>query len=142
MATSTIPAAGSTIRFGTIRCERSVAETVDERRAEERGDERLARPAEARNEAATSSAVTQLDRRVDDADRGRRSRWQRPRSASYETTGTFSYHASSCPQLMQAEPGATIERLSGTRAATTFRKLPIARPGRERDGGDDLARSS
>jgi len=32
-------------------------------------------------------------------------------------------------QLMQAEGGLTIERLSGTRATTTFRKLPIARPG-------------
>ena len=41
----------------------------------------------------------------------------------------LSYQASSCPQLMQAEPGLTIERCSGTRAATTFRKLPIARPG-------------
>src|SRR5215212_8221024 len=44
-------------------------------------------------------------------------------------TGTLSYHATSCPQLMQAEPGLTIERFSGTRAATTFRKLPMARPG-------------
>ena len=41
----------------------------------------------------------------------------------------FSYHASSWPQLMHAEPGLTIDRLRGTRAATTFRKLPIARPG-------------
>src|SRR5881394_1895662 len=32
-------------------------------------------------------------------------------------------------QLMQAEPGRTIERRSGTRAATTPRKLPIASPG-------------
>ena len=30
---------------------------------------------------------------------------------------------------MQAEPGLTIDRFSGTRAATTFRKLPIASPG-------------
>src|SRR5688500_7824260 len=41
----------------------------------------------------------------------------------------FSYQASSCPQLMQAEPGLTIERFNGTRVATTFRKLPIARAG-------------
>src|SRR6266508_4724257 len=30
---------------------------------------------------------------------------------------------------MQAEGGRTIERRRGTRAATTFRKLPSARPG-------------
>ena len=41
----------------------------------------------------------------------------------------FSYQASSWPQFMQAEPGLTIDRFRGTRAATTFRKLPIARPG-------------
>ena len=32
-------------------------------------------------------------------------------------------------QDMQAEAGRTIERRSGTRAATTFRKLPSASPG-------------
>ena len=37
--------------------------------------------------------------------------------------------ASSVPQLIQAEAGLTTERRSGTRAATTFRKLPSARPG-------------
>ena len=52
-----------------------------------------------------------------------------PRRASQEKTGTFSCQASSWPQLMQAEPGLTIERLRGTRAATTFRKLPIASAG-------------
>src|ERR687887_545768 len=31
---------------------------------------------------------------------------------------------------MHAEPGLTTERRKGTRAATTFRKLPTARPGR------------
>jgi hypothetical protein len=30
---------------------------------------------------------------------------------------------------MQADGGRTIERRNGTRAATTFRKLPSARPG-------------
>ena len=30
---------------------------------------------------------------------------QRPRNQSHEATGTLSYHASSCPQLMQADPG-------------------------------------
>jgi hypothetical protein len=31
---------------------------------------------------------------------------------------------------MHAEPGLTSERRSGMRAATTFRKLPKARPGK------------
>src|SRR5258707_15746320 len=35
----------------------------------------------------------------------------------------------SVPQCMQAERGLTTERPSGSRAATTFRKLPIASPG-------------
>src|ERR1051325_11637607 len=44
-------------------------------------------------------------------------------------SGTLSYHAISVSQLMHADGGRTIERRSGTRAATTFRKLPSARPG-------------
>src|SRR4051812_1046604 len=54
---------------------------------------------------------------------------QRPRRTAQETSGTLSYHATGVSQLMQAEPGLTIERFSGSRAATTFRKLPSARPG-------------
>src|SRR6267154_4563293 len=54
---------------------------------------------------------------------------QRPRRSAYERIGTLSYQAISCPQSMQAEPGLTSERRSGTRAATTFRNEPSARPG-------------
>src|SRR6266480_7830899 len=54
---------------------------------------------------------------------------QRPRSQSHESTGTLSRHASSVPQLMQADAGRTTERRSGTRAATTFKKLPSASAG-------------
>ena len=42
----------------------------------------------------------------------------------------LSYHASGVSHAMHAEPGLTSERRSGMRAATTFRKLPNARPGR------------
>src|SRR5919197_1213643 len=56
---------------------------------------------------------------------------QRPRSHRYETTGLLSRAASDFPHDMQAEAGRTIERRSGTRAATTFRKLPRARPGKK-----------
>src|SRR3989442_9386845 len=41
----------------------------------------------------------------------------------------LSYQAICFPRLMHADPGWTIERFSGTRAATTFRKLPTASPG-------------
>src|SRR5580765_3112703 len=41
----------------------------------------------------------------------------------------LSYQAMLVSQLGQAEPGETIERRSGILAATTFRKLPTARPG-------------
>src|SRR5579864_5851792 len=54
---------------------------------------------------------------------------QRPRRTAYERSGTFSFQASSWPHDMHAEPGLTIERRSGTRAATTFRNEPSARPG-------------
>src|SRR5919199_4889312 len=55
---------------------------------------------------------------------------QRPRSNRYETTGMLSRAATRVPQDMQADAGRTIDRRSGTRAATTFRKLPSARPGK------------
>ena len=41
----------------------------------------------------------------------------------------LSYQAISVPQLMHADGGRTTDRRSGTRAATTFRKLPIASAG-------------
>src|SRR5205823_7271938 len=54
---------------------------------------------------------------------------QRPCRRTKDRTGTLSYQASAVPHDMQAEPGRTTERRSGTRAATTFRKLPRAKPG-------------
>src|SRR5512133_2173886 len=54
---------------------------------------------------------------------------QRPRSSAYETSGTLSCQRISCAHDMHADGGRTIDRRSGTRAATTFRKLPSASPG-------------
>src|SRR5512132_4203770 len=54
---------------------------------------------------------------------------QRPRSRPYETSGTLSYQRISCAHDMHADGGRTIDRRSGTRAATTFRKLPRASAG-------------
>src|SRR5918911_4680785 len=56
---------------------------------------------------------------------------QRPRSHRYEATGMLSRAASGVPHDMHAEAGRTIDRRIGTRAATTFRKLPRARPGKK-----------
>src|SRR5581483_597359 len=53
----------------------------------------------------------------------------RPRSAIHDSKGTFSCHASSWPHDMHADDGVTIDRRSGTRAATTLRNEPSARPG-------------
>src|SRR3954452_15510514 len=53
----------------------------------------------------------------------------RARSTAYETSGMLSYHAMLVSQLGHAEPGETIERFNGSRAATTFKKQPTARPG-------------
>src|SRR5215813_8779481 len=49
----------------------------------------------------------------------------------------LSYHAISVAQLMQAERGATIDCRSGTRAATTFRNDPSARPGARNSAAND-----
>src|SRR5215203_232635 len=43
----------------------------------------------------------------------------------------LSYHAIGAWHDMQAERPVTTDRRSGTRAATTFRKLPSASPGRK-----------
>src|SRR3954452_1492431 len=56
-------------------------------------------------------------------------RRQRPRRSAQETIGMLSYHASGVSHAMHADPGCTTERRSGTRAATTLRKLPSASPG-------------
>src|SRR5262245_15104736 len=53
---------------------------------------------------------------------------QRPLSATNETIGMLSYQASGVAQPGQAERGAHTLRPSGTRAITTFRKLPRTRP--------------
>src|SRR5665213_2289570 len=55
---------------------------------------------------------------------------QRPRRRSHDMTGMLSYHAISVPHDMHADGGETIERFSGTRAATTFRNDPTARAGK------------
>jgi hypothetical protein len=44
-------------------------------------------------------------------------------------TGTLSCQAIGVPHDMQADAGRTTARRSGTRAATTFTKLPTASPG-------------
>jgi hypothetical protein len=46
----------------------------------------------------------------------------------------LSYQRIGVSQLMHAEPGRTIERRRGTRAATTPRKLPSASPGTKTRG--------
>src|SRR5919202_2687065 len=56
---------------------------------------------------------------------------QRPRSNRYETSGMLSRAATRVPQDMQAGAGRAIDRRMGTGAATTFRKLPRARPGKK-----------
>jgi len=49
----------------------------------------------------------------------------------------LSYHAISVAQVMHAERGATIDRRSGTRAATTFRNDPSTSPGARKSAAND-----
>ncbi len=101
----------------------------DERGAEERGDRCIRRQPEGEHAGADRSAVHELDERVLPGDRRaaaaaaaaeQQLREDRdvvvPRDAAWRTTCT-------------PRAGCTTERRSGTRAATTFRKLPSARPG-------------
>src|SRR5687768_7365557 len=55
---------------------------------------------------------------------------QRPRRRSQETTGTLSYGFTGASHCGQREPGLTSDSPSGTRCATTFRKLPMTAPNR------------
>jgi len=116
------------MRFGMIRCSRSVAETATSVRQKKAATKSGAAESELPEGGGEEEPSDELDRRVADGMCTPQAR-QRPRRSAYERIGTLSYHAISCPQSMQAEPGLTRERRSGTRAATTFRKEPRARPG-------------
>ena len=54
---------------------------------------------------------------------------QRPRRRRYEITGMLSRGAIGVSHDGHADGGWTIDRPTGSRAATTFRKLPTASPG-------------
>jgi hypothetical protein len=53
---------------------------------------------------------------------------QRPRRTRNERIGMLSYQVMAAPHPGHAEAGLHTLRRSGTRAMTTFRKLPIRRP--------------
>src|SRR5436190_22631792 len=116
------------MRFGMIRRSRSV--TVIATRAQQKSAATRASPEnpKRRKQPDTRSAVAASTAGYFHGTAARHER-QRPRRSAYESRGTLSYQAIAVSQLMQAEPGDTSERRSGTRAATTFRKLPTARPG-------------
>src|SRR5581483_817912 len=127
-AARTTTLAGTTIRFGMIRCSTSTAETATSVRHTKAATNASAESPKRRKLAATSTPLTSSTARYRNPIGVPHAR-QRPRRTSHETSGMLSYHASSCAQLMHADGGLTSERRSGSRAATTFRKLPTARPG-------------
>src|SRR4051812_38871578 len=125
---STATAAGSTTRFGTIRNSRSVAVTTTSAAQKIAAAAAVTVRPKAKTQSARSSAVTSS---IAGSRGGIRvpQRRQRPRSSTYETSGTLSRRGIGARQPMHAEPGRTTDRRSGTRAATTPRKLPTASPG-------------
>src|SRR5215471_2981357 len=133
MSARTATAAGSTTRFGTIRRSMSVAVTTTNvpqaiaAAAVLREKPNASTQPTSRSAVATSMARSRGGMRMPH-------RRQRPRSSAYESTGTLSYQAIGVSQLMHAEPGRTIERRRGTRAAITPRKLPSASPGTKTRG--------
>src|SRR5215210_6426107 len=62
----------------------------------------------------------------------------RPRKSRYESTGMLSRQAIGVPHSMHADAGETIDARRGTRAATTFRKLPSASPGASETRADSI----
>jgi DNA-binding transcriptional regulator YhcF (GntR family) len=128
-AASTTEAAGSTTRFGITNRSTSVAETATSAAQNTAATAASHVRPNFRTQPAISSAVTASTSGYRQGMVALQCR-QRPRSTANESSGTLSYHASSALHDMHAEPGLTIERFRGMRAATTFKKLPIARPGK------------
>ena len=105
----------------------------DERGAGDRGRRRLSVNPNASTQPTRRQRGRELDGEVARRD-PRAALAAAAASTTYETTGTLSYQRIGVSQLMHAEPGCTIERRSGTRAATTPRKLPMASPGTNTSG--------
>src|SRR4051794_27263310 len=127
-AASTIAAAGSTIRFGITFRSKSVTEIATSAAQNSEATAASAVSPKARTHAPISSAVTSSTSGYFHGTDVPQCR-QRARRSAHETIGTLSYHASGVSHAMHADPGCTTERRSGTRAATTLRKLPSASPG-------------
>src|SRR3954452_7730631 len=127
-ARSVTAAAGTTIRFGMILRSKSTADTVTSARQTNAATKASPENPNLRKQPATSTPVTSSTRKYRTEIEVPHAR-HLPRSRSHEKSGMLSYHAISCPQSMHADGGLTIDRLSGTRAARTLRKLPNASPG-------------
>src|SRR5262249_51964353 len=109
-------------------CSASIADTATSTAQKNAATAALALKPNASTQPATSRAVPSSIAGYAHGIATEQSR-QRPRRTSHETSGTLSYQRISCPHDMHADGGRTIERFNGTRAATTFRKLPSASPG-------------
>src|SRR5580765_4820120 len=128
LAASTTTVAGSTILFGMMCRSASTAEiatsTAQKKEATAASQLSPKRSTHAAMRAAVVPSTSGYRQGIGAA------QWRHfERSSANESSGTLSYHASGVAHAMQAEPGLTSERRRGTRAATTLRKLPNARPG-------------
>ena len=129
LAASTTVAAGRTTRFGIMCVSASVAEIATSAAQKNAATAASQVSPKRSTHAATRSAVVASTSGYLHGIAALQWR-QRPCRSANESSGTLSYHASGVRHPMHAEPGLTIERRCGMRAATTFRKLPNARPGR------------
>ena len=123
------------MRLGTIRCSRSVAETATSVAQKNAATNDFPGQPNARNEAAISSAVSELDGRIDDADRVAAA-LALPRRASQERSGMLSYQASSGRSSCTPSPGPTIERLQRHACGDDVEEAADREPGDENDGGE------
>ena len=119
---------GRTIRFGTMRCRTSITESVTSTAQKPAASAASGGRAEDGDAGDDERAVTSLDQRVERRDRASQCR-QRPRSRRYDSTGMLSRQRISVAQVPHDDGGRRIDRRAGTRATTTFRKLPSASAG-------------
>ena len=127
-ATSATTADGTTMRFGTIRCWTSMAESATSTAQKPAASAAQAVAPKTAKHATMSPALTSSTAGYS-GEIGASQCRQRPRSRTYESTGMLSRQRISVAHDPHEDGGRRIDRRAGTRATTTLRKLPSASAG-------------
>ena len=122
-------AAGSTTRFGITRRSRSVTVTTTSVAQKTAETQRVGGEPEVEDAGRDEERRRQLDERVLDRDRRAAAAAAPAQEKVREDRDVVVPGDLACCRPGSSSAGATIESRTGIRAATTFRKLPIASPG-------------